>query len=488
MTKHAKIIVGAVSIGVMLILIALFFIVPRNANLTVHSPAPPREVTPVPLPPPIPSLIAVKANLPIEDIRSLAESALKDYLSKPIKWEDGSIASAVKLNLDALTITGGIDGTISVTVPFQFSGWARISKKILGQVIQKREDIEGAATASLTLTPVLNPDWRMTAKVTSDISVQKAEIEILGITISVRRILTELVQEVVLPKFEDLITQYITNIDVKTRVAGLWTKLYEPIVLNHAPPISLIVEPQEVLAQQLSSDGQTLSLNFGIETYIQVNMGNVSSDSLNHIVTELPNIRFVDMLESGYQIIAPIEMTYAAVENFVKPHVEKPHKLKGIDTLVESLELYGSGTHLVAGIQFSLPSLGAKGQLYLQGTPVYDETTMSVSVTEFDYALTTQNLLLDVAQAAGEGFFPHLRTTVEEKLIFPLEDRFTTLRERLTDVIAERQIGSYVILRGTVDSITPETLYLTQAGVHIPFRLQGDLTCEVSLSSSQSPH
>ena len=488
MTKPTKIIVVAVSVGVVLIGMILFFIMRRGSDLTVQAPAPPREVTLAPLPPSIPSIIAVKADLPIQDVKTLVESALRDYLSKPIQRKDGAIASAIKINIDTLKMMSAADGTVSVNIPFQFDGWARVSKKVFGQVIQKREDIEGRATASLTLTPTLNPDWRITAKTTSDIFIQKAEIEILGITISVRRILTELVREAVLPKLEDLLIKYITNVDVKTRVAGLWEKLYEPIVFKQEPSIVLTVEPLEILAEQLSSDGQTLSLNFGIKAYIQANMGNVSTDSTENTITELPNIHFVDALESGYHIIAPIEMTYTTVENLAKPHVEKPHRLKGINTLVESLILYGSGTQLVAGIQFRMPALGAKGQLYLLGTPIYDTTTMTVSVTEFDYALTTRSLFLDIAQAAGEGFFPHLRTTVEEKLVFPLEDQLTTLREQLAEVITERQIGSYVVLRGTVDTITPEALYLTQTGVRIPFRLQGDLACEVSLNSSQVSH
>ena len=486
MTKHTKIIIGVISIAVVLSGIALFFLVPRRSDLTVQAPAPPREVTPVPLPPPTPSIIAVKANVPIQDVKTLAESALRDYLSKPIQRKDGAITSAITLNLDPLTMTGAADGTISVNVPFQFSGWARVSKKVFGQVLQKREDIEGTATATLTLTPTLNSDWRMTAKTTSDISIQKAEIQILGITISVRRILTELVREAVLPRLENLIVKYITNIDVKTRVAGLWAKLYEPIILNQEPPIALTIVPLKIFAQHLSSDGQALFFSLGIETYIHVDMGNVSTHSSNSTTTDMPDIQFVDTLESGYHIMAPIEMTYAAVENLAKPLVEKPHKLKGIDTLVKKLTLYGSGAQLAAGIEFSMPALGAQGQLYLLGTPIYDATAMSVSVAEFDYALTTRSLLLDIAQAAGEGFFPNLRTTVEEKLVFPLEDQLTTLHKKLASVIAERRIGSSVVLRGTVDTITPEALYLTQAGVHIPFRLQGDLICEVNLNSPQS--
>ena len=481
MTKHRKIIVGVISIGVVLICLTLFFLMRRGSDLSVQAPAPPREVTPIPLPPPIPSVIAVKANLPIHDVKTLAESALRDYLSKPIQRKDGAIDYAIKLDPTSFTMMGGIDGTVSVIVPFQFSGWARVSKKIFGQVVQKREDIEGAATASLTLTPTLNSDWRITAETTSDISVQRAEIKILGITISVRRILTELVREAVFPKLENLIVKYITNIDVKTRVAGLWEKLYEPIILSKEPPIALIIEPLEIFAQQLSSDGKTLSFSFGIETYIHAHMGDVSTDSPHSAIIDVPDIQFVDILESGYHIIVPIEITYAAVENFAKPRVEKPHKLKRIDTFVKNLTLYGSGTQLAAGVEFSMPAFGAGGQLYLLGTPIYDATTMSVSVAEFDYTLTTRSRLLNIAQAVRGDFFRDLRATVEEKLVFPLEDQLTTLHKKLADVIAEHSIGSSIVLRGTVDTITPEALYLTQTGVHIPFRLQGNLTCEVRL-------
>ena len=489
MTKQRKLIIGAISLGVVLILTALFLLRPRQSDITLEAPAPPREVTRVPLPPPIPSTIAVKADLPIQDVKHLAEAALRDYLRKPIQRKDGAIEYTIKLNPGTLTMTGATDGTLSVNIPFRFSGWARVSKKIFGRIVQKREDIEGSAIASLTLTPTLNPDWRITAQTTSAISIQKAEIEILGITLSVRHILAELVREAVLPKLENLIVKYIANVDVKTRVAGLWTKLYEPIIVNQEPPIAFVIEPLEVLAQKLFSDEKKLFLSFGIKSYIQANIGNVSTDSatLAGPRADLPNIHFVDSLESGYHIIAPIEVAYTTIEDFARSHVEKGHKLKGIETLVENLTLYGSGTQLAAGVGFSMPSLGAKGQLYMLGTPTYDAATMLFSVTEFDYSLTTRSLLLGIAENIGEGIFPNLRTTVEEKLVFPLEAQITTLRQKLSDVIADRPIGHYVRLHGTVDTITPEALYLTQQGVGLPVRLQGNLTCEITLNASNAP-
>ncbi len=486
MTKQRKIIIGVVCLGVVLILSALFLMMSRKAGITVDAPAPPRRVTPISLPPPIPSTLAVKAKLPIQDVKQLAESALRDYLRKPIQRKDGAIESFITLNPNAITMTSSPDGTISVIMPFAFKGWVRASKKILGKVLQKREDFEGKATASLTLNLTLNSDWRITAKTTSDIFIQKAELSILGFRISVRSLLTTLVKEKVLPKLEDLIVEYITNIDVKTRVVGLWKRLHTPIVVNQEPPIALVIEPLEILAQQLSSDGVTLAISLGIKTYIQANIGDIpDSPSPENTVTDLPALQFVDSLESGYHVIVPIDVAYTAVENLAKPRVEKAHTLRGIETHVENLTLYGSGTQLVAGVGFNMPAFGAKGQLYLLGTPVYDRAEMSVAVTEFNYSLTTQSLLLDIAENAGEGIFPNLRTTVEEKLVFPLGEQLTRLREKLAAVIEARQIGDYVLLHGTVDTVTPEALYLTQEGLRVPFRLQGTLACEVNLGSGK---
>ena len=489
MPKQRKIVIGAIVLGIVLMLIVLRLRIPRESGITVEAPAPSREVTPVPLPPPLPSTIAVKADVPIQDVKQFAESTLRDYLRNPIQQTDGPIEYAITLNPSTLSMTGTADGTVSVRIPFQFSGWARVSKKIFGQTLQQREAIEGEATASLTLTPTLHPDWRITAKTTSDISIQKAEIEILGITISVRRILTELVQRKVLPKLEALIVKYITDIDVKPRVMDLWTKLYEPIVIHREPAIVLVIEPQEILGEQLTSDGETLFMSLGIKTYIQAKIRDVSTDSpsLAGPRADVPNLHFVDSLESGYHIIAPIEVTYTAIENLARPHVEKVHNLKSIETSVDNLTLYGSGIQLVAGVGFRMPALGAKGQLYMLGTPVYDATTMLLSLTAFDYSLTTQGLLLEIAENIGEGIFPNLRTHVEEKLVFPLEAQITTLRETLSEVIAERSIGRYVLLRGTIDTLTPEALYLTPEGVRLLVRLQGNLACEITLNASSAP-
>ena len=489
MNTQIKLILGALCLGIALILIALFVLLTRQSDLRVEALAPPREVTQMPLPPPIPSTLTVKADLPVQDVKQVVEAALRDYLRKPIQWKDGAIDASIHLHLGAMTLTTTEAGTVSVKSPFQFKGWVRVSKKIFGKVIQKRENFGGKATLRLSLTPTLHPDWRITAQTTSDISIQKAEIQILGVTISVRRILPALVREKVLPKLEDLIVTYITNIDIKTRVAGLWARLYEPIPLNQTPRIVLVIEPLEILARNLSSDGETLSLSLGIKTYIQANIGDVATGSPAPVGprADVPNIHFVESLESGYHIIAPIEVTYTAIENLAKPHLEKAHKLKGIDTHVENLTLYGSGSQLAAGIGFSMPSLGATGQLYMLGTPVYDPTTLSLAVTAFDYSVTTQSLLLDIAEKVGEGIFPNLRTTVEDKLVFPLEAQIATLHKKLSEAIAERPIGEYVLLRGTVETLTPEALYLTQEGVRLPVRLQGNLTCEITLSPPSTP-
>ena len=81
-----------------------------------------------------------------------------------------------------------------------------------------------------------------------------------------------------------------------------------------------------------------------------------------------------------------------------------------------------------------------------------------------------------------EAAFPHLREEVESKLVFSLEERLTLLREKLQAAIENRGVGSYIRLHGTVDTITPEGLYLSSEGIHIPFHLKGKLHSEVELN------
>ena len=465
--------------------------------------APPRAVTPVPLPPLIPSTIAVRATLPIEDLENLAASALGDYLRNPIHRKDGSMEYSVTLRLHEIAMKG-VEGSLQeyssaekimeAEALLTFNGWARVSKQIFGKTIQKREDVTGNAIAKLGLGLTFNPDWSVTATAHSDLLIQQADIEILGLTVSIRRPLTKLIKEMVLPKLEAKIIKYITQIEIKSRVSSLWAQLYEPIVVNSEPSILLSIEPLEILARQPSSDAETLYLDFGIKTYIRANIGDESPIVRNTTDAEIsltenkeektkaiPNLHFVDSLESGYSITAPLLVAYTTIEQLARPHVEKAHRLKGIETLVDSLTIYGSQTKLVAGLSFRMPKLRANGQVYLLGTPHYNPDEMTLSVTDFDYTLTTRNLLIEMAEKVGGGTFPHLREEVESKLVFSLEERLTLLREKLQAAIENRDIGSYIRLHGTVDTITPEGLYLTPEGIHIPFHLEGKLHSEVEL-------
>ena len=293
-------------------------------------------------------------------------------------------------------------------------------------------------------------------------------------------------EEKVVPKLEALIVTQIARVDVKTHVVGLWKRLHEPIVVRDEPPIALVVEPLEALAEQLSGDAETIKIRLGIKTYIQVHIGSTEKIALlSKEIPALPELRFADSLESGYHIIAPVEVAYTAIEKLAKPHVEKTYQLKGIEMHVETLALYGSYEQLVAGVTFKMPAFHTRGQLYLLGTPTYDVSEMALTFTEFDYSLTTQSLLLGLAKDVGEGFFPNLRTTVEEELSFPIREQLTQLQETLSAAIENRRIGSYLVLRGSVDTVAPEALYLTQSGVQVWFRLQGKIVSEVKLDSPQ---
>ena len=503
MNRQTKLILGIIG-GVVFILLCLFFFLRRqqDSDISIMPPAPPREVTPVPLPPLIPSTIAVKATLPIEDLENLAASELDDYLRDPIQGKTDSMEYSVSLRLREITMRGIENSSqgyssakkiIEAEFQLDFKGWARVHKQIFGKTLQKREDVTGNAVATLQLGLRVNPNWSITATAHSDLLIQQADIEILGLTVSIRRPLTKLIKETVLPKLEARIVNYITQIEIKNRISSLWARLYEPIVVNSEPPILLSIKPLEILAQQPSSDAENLSLNFGIKTYIKANIGTESPIVGNVTDTEnpaaedreeqktIPNLHFVDSLESGYTITAPLLVSYTTIEQLARPHVEKAHRLKGIETYVDSLTVYGSQTKLVAGLSFRMPKLRANGQVYLLGTPHYNPNEMTLSVTDFDYTLTTRNLLIEMAENIGAGTFPHLREEVESQLVFSLEEDLTLLQEKLEAAIENRAVGSYIRLHGTVDTITPEGLYLSAEGVHIPFHLEGELRSEVKL-------
>ena len=143
MNRQTKLILGIIG-GIVFILLCLYVFWGRQKELdiSIMPPAPPRDVTPVPLPPPMPSTIAVRATLPIDDLENLAASALSDYLRNPIHRKDDSMEYYVTLGLREI-IMKGLEGSpqgyssaekiIEAELLLTFSGWARVSKQIFGK-------------------------------------------------------------------------------------------------------------------------------------------------------------------------------------------------------------------------------------------------------------------------------------------------------------------------------------------------------------------
>ena len=388
---------------------------------------------------------------------------------------------------NVLEMTSTSDGTVSARILLRISGSARFPVDLWITSLQKKGTISGTAFLWLTLKPTLHADWRVTTKAYAHVRVGNVDVKVPGLiaagTTSIRGIFTRLARRRFLPELEKIIARHTANIDARTYVASLWTKLHEPIVLNQQPPVVLSMKPLEVFAQPLSGDAGTLSLNLGIKTYIQANIGDVSTDIPFPAGprNDLPDIRFVDSLEPGYDVIAPIQITYADLEDMGRPRIEKEYKSKSV--AFENLTLYGSGAQLAAGVGFKMPFLRANGHLYLLGTPEFDATTISLSVTEFDYSFATRSLLVEIAERAGEGIISQfVRTAVEKRLVFPV----AALREKVSDIVSEGWIGPHVRLHGTVETLTPEGFYLTQTGVRIPLRLKGYLSCKLILLSVQT--
>ena len=483
-----KLIISVISLGIVLILAVLFLLIPWKSNIDVESLAPPREVTQVPLPRPMPSTIAVKVYLPLFEVSGFIESIIRNYAREPIRWKEGKEYATINISPGAPEVVSTHDRTVSVKIPIQINGSGRFeTHTIFGM---RNGSIKGSATVSLAFTPRLHSNWRLTTKTDVNIQVHEASVIISvalfdSTTTSITEIFTQEVNKTVLPELKETIAKYNIDIDLKSHAAGVWRKLHEPIFLKREPRIVISLKPMETLVQKLSNDGATLSLNIGIKTFIQVNCGDVSTDSSSSTErgSDLPDIRFVDSLKPGYHIDAPIQVTYVALENLARPHVEKAHNRKRI--VFENLTFYGSGTQLAAGVGFRMPFLGTTGQLYLRGTPTSDATAMSFSITELDYFFTTQSLLLKIVENRGEGIFSNLQATLEDKLSL----RITVLQEKLSDSIAYRKLGSHAVLRGmgTIDTVILGDPAFTETGVFIPFCLQGDLNCEIRLSSGRFP-
>jgi hypothetical protein len=250
---------------------------------------------------------------------------------------------------------------------------------------------------------------------------------------------------------------------LRTMADHLWSRLSEPLYVKD--DVWLSVTP---VGAQL---GQPLITPAGIDTtlvvtaYPSVTMGAKPSVT----AMPLPNLNTNPVSGNGFHIVSNVDIAWATLGTKLTAAVKEPVTIKGQALTIGAVTVAPAGRDCV---KVDLTVGGAvSGQVLLTGRLAYDAEKATVNFTDLGYQLVMDDPLGALfADASADIIKSKLGTAASWPVREPLEQLRSTLSRALVPRSDDR-LG----LTGSVDGVVVEGVYVTEQGITVRLRADGQL-------------
>ncbi len=242
---------------------------------------------------------------------------------------------------------------------------------------------------------------------------------------------------------------------IRERESMAWDALQHPIPL--ADNLSLLLNPQAVHVSTPSAQheqGDVFTVIIGLVARPKI----IANNALHPSVSAVPRLSSAPA-GRGFHIALESELPYDIVSSeLAKRLVGRVFTRDGSTIKIGNLRVYGSGESAVLQVRVTGTM---NGTIYMRGTPAYDDTSRRMYIRDLDYTVETKHVLVK----AGDWLFhTRLREILEDEAKWYVGDRIDELSSLLIKAL-NRKLTQHVAVSGTIDSIRPAAVGLTDSAL-----------------------
>ncbi|HUI46357.1 MAG TPA: DUF4403 family protein [Nitrospirota bacterium] len=256
----------------------------------------------------------------------------------------------------------------------------------------------------------------------------------------------------------------VVNSDfIRERASAAWEALQYPIPLTDN--LALLLNPQAVHVSPSSAQneqGDEFTVVIGLVARPRIITNNTPHPS----APPVPHLSTAPS-ESSFHIALESELSYQFVGSELAKRLEGQVFTRGDNRIrIGNVKVFGSGESVILQLRVTGT---INGTIYLKGTPAYDALSRRLYIRDLDYTVETRQVLV---KAEDWMFHTRLRKSLEDAAKWDIGNRIDGLSGLLTKAL-NRKLTQHVAISGTIDTIRPVAVGLTDAALRAVLVLDG---------------
>lgn len=463
------------------------FVIQSCKVKTAEAPAPTKQVAQQinrPL-----STINIPISLNIKDLESSINKQFNGVLYSDDSYENNNndnLILRVK-KIDAFKISAMGD-KIKVVAPLEIYVSGRLKKDFFSMFdqdygIEKSKDVTFKIDVAVSSKISVNQDWDIITKSEAGFTWREQPYLELGpIKIPIGSIIETIVNNQISDINKKLDLEITRNIKIKPMANQLWNQLQAPITVSERYQTYLKISPEFISLSNITSDGNKLDVNLGFRSDLSFIVGMKPDVSE---MKPLPKLQQQTRIDSAFNLYfaATLNYDYAtkiAKEQFAGKTLEFD---KGTQVVtINDLNFFNNGNKL--GMMINMNGYFRngffkkkfKGTIYALGTPVYNDSTQTLSIKDFDFDIKSKDALVGTAEWLLKGSF---RKNIEARLKYSMKEEIEKAIKTADDALKNAKIPN-IKLDGKVEKISPYGINLSEQGVQVIIQSTGKLKVGVN--------
>lgn len=314
----------------------------------------------------------------------------------------------------------------------------------------------------------ITPDWRLSTEITylglSDLLAEEVGVGPLSFK---PRSIAEGITQPVQKLLSDLIAQKINGLfPLKTQVSNAWKMAHKPVLLDKNYNAWLKLVPREVVLYPFYARNNRVRISVGISTFAELVIG---PEPATRPPPPLPDLKLAATFDRSFRIALNADLSYKDLRAVAAPLLlNRRFDSDGKNIVIKDFDLYGNGDRIVVKLQ---TEGSLKGVFYLNAKPAFDPQTNIFSVTDVDFDMQTEDLLLQSADWLLHG---SIREKIRERLNMNLTRRLVQTRQMAEKALARLPLAEHVFLKGEIKHLRFSDMIVQKDKISIQVYSEGE--------------